>query len=227
MKTKILALVAGLALAPAGFAQKKVGERLDKAAKALQEIVSSDKGLHHHILDQAYCVMVYPGVKKLAFGIGDSYGRGALVCRKGPNMKGEWGSPVMYALDQGSLGVQLGGTSTDFVLVVVSQKGVEQILNGKAKLGSDATAAAGPSTAEASTYSVTTSKADILTYSRSRGVFAGVSLAGALMEVDADANTALYGKELSAREIVKTDQPTPPAASGLVDLLDTVSYLRK
>ncbi len=227
MKTRILALLIACAFAPALFAQKKVGERLDRAAKALQEIVSSEKGLHHHILDQSLCVMVYPGVKKLAFGIGDSYGRGALVCRQGQEMKGEWGAPVMFALDQGSLGIQVGGTSTDFVLVVVSPKGVEQILSGKAKLGTDATAAAGPNTAEASNYSVTTSKADILTYSRSRGVFAGVSLAGAITEADVDANTALYGKEITAKEIVKGGQPVPSAASGLVDLLDTVSYLRK
>ena len=227
MKARIFLLLIAFTLAPAVFAQKKVGERLDKAAKALQEIVSSEKGLHHHILDQAYCVMVYPGVKKLAFGIGDSYGRGALVCRKGQDMKGEWGAPVMFALDQGSLGVQFGGTSTDFVLVVVSQKGVDQVLNGKAKLGTDAAATAGPSAAEASTYSVTASKSDILTYSRSKGVFAGVSLAGAIMEVDVDANTALYSKELTPAEIVKGDLAVPTAASGLVDLLDTVSYLRK
>ena len=227
MNRKIFALGISLALAPAMFAQKKEAQRLDKAAKAFQEIVLSDRGLQRHILDQAFCVMIYPSVKKVAFGIGDSYGRGALVCRKGQEMKGEWGAPVMYALDQGSLGVQFGTTATDFVLVVVSQKGVEQILNGKIKLGTGANAVAGPSGAEASTYSVTTSKADVLTYSRSKGVFAGVSLAGALMEVDIDANTDLYGKQLTAAEIVKGDQATPSAANPLVDLLDTFSYFRK
>jgi len=227
MNRTIFALGISLALVPAMFAQKKEAQRLDKAAKAFQEIVSIDKGLQRHILDQAFCVMIYPSVKKVAFGIGDSYGRGALVCRKGQDMKGEWGAPVMYALDQGSLGVQFGTTATDFVLVVVSQKGVEQILNGKIKLGTGANAVAGPSGAEASTYSVTTSKADVLTYSRSKGVFAGVSLAGAVMEADVDANTALYGRELAAQEIVKGDLEVPDAASPLVHLLDTVSYVRR
>jgi lipid-binding SYLF domain-containing protein len=227
MNRKILAIVSIFMLAPALFAQKKEAQRLDRAAKAFQEIVLSDKGLPRHILDLAYCVTIFPSVKKVAFGIGDSYGRGALVCRKGPDMKGEWGAPVMFALDQGSLGLQLGTTATDFVLVVVSPNGVEQVLNGKIKLGTGANAVAGPSGAEASTYSVTTSKADVLTYSRSKGVFAGVSLAGALMEVDVDANTNLYGKELTAKEIVKSDLEVPDAASPLVHLLDTVSYGRR
>ena len=227
MNRKILAIALSFAVAPAVFAQKKEAQRLDKAARALQESVSNEKGLHRHILDQALCVVIYPSVKKVAFGIGDSYGRGALVCRKGKDMSGEWGAPVMYSLDQGSLGIQLGSTATDFVLVVVSSKGVEQVLNGKVKLGSNASAAAGPSGAEASTYSVTTSKADVLTYSRSKGVFAGVSLSGASMEVDDDANKALYGKELTAAEIVKGDQAAPEAADPLVHLLDTISYNRK
>lgn len=227
MRRMIAALALSIAVAPGLAAQKKEAQRLDRAAKAFQEIVLADKGLQRQILDQAYCVLIFPSVKKVAFGIGDSYGRGALVCRKGQEMKGQWGAPVMFAMDQGSLGVQLGGTSTDFVLVVVSQKGVEQVLNGKAKLGTDASATAGPTGAEASTYSVTTSKADILTYSRTKGVFAGVSLSGALMEVDLDANTALYKKELTPTEIVKGDVETPEAATPLAHLLDTVSYVHK
>lgn len=227
MNKQILAIALSFALAPAIFAQKKEAQRLDKAAKALQEIVTGEKGLERRILDQAYCVVVYPSVKKVAFGIGDSYGRGALVCRKGQDMKGQWGAPVMYSLDQGSLGFQIGSTATDFVLVVVSQKGVEQILNGKTKLGTGATATAGPSGADASTYSVTTSKADVLTYSRSKGVFAGVSLSGASIGVDEDANKALYGKELKASEIVKGEQAIPDAATPLTHLLDTISYVRK
>jgi len=165
-------------------------------------------------------------VKKVAFGIGDSYGRGVLLCRKGPEMKADWGAPVMFALDQGSLGVQFGTTATDFVLVVVSQKGVEQVLSGKVKLGTGANVTAGPVGAEASKYSVSTSKADVLSYSRSKGVFAGVSLSGASMVVDDDANTSLYAKEVTPDEIVKGDQPIPDAATALVDLLDVVSYVR-
>jgi len=227
MTRKMLPIFVSLALVTAAFAQKKEAQRLDKAAKALQEIATSDKGLNHHILDLAYCVMVYPSVKKVAFGVGDSYGRGALLCRKGADMKGDWGAPAMFALDQASLGVQFGGTATDFVLVVVSKKGVDQAVSGKIKLGTDASATAGPVGAAASTYSVTASQADILTYSRSKGVFAGVSLAGALTEVDVDSNTALYGKELSVKEIVGGSLEVPAAANGLVDLLDTLSYGRK
>jgi SH3 domain-containing YSC84-like protein 1 len=224
MTRKLFAILLSLAVAPALFAQKKEAQRLDKSAKALQEIVSSDRGLRRQILDQAFCVLVYPSVKKVAFGIGDSYGRGALVCRKGQDMKGQWGAPSMYSLDRGSLGVQLGSTATDFVLVVVSQKGVEQILKGNAKLGTNAAAAAGPSGAEATSYNAAASKVDVLTYSRSKGLFAGVSLEGASMAVDDDANRNLYGKDLTATEIVKGDTAIPPAATALVDLLDTVSY---
>jgi SH3 domain-containing YSC84-like protein 1 len=227
MNRQVLAIALSFAVATALFAQKKQAQRLDKSAKALAEIVTSEKGLHRHILDQAFCVVIYPSVKKVAFGIGDSYGRGVLVCRKGAEMNGEWGAPVMYSLDQGSLGVQFGTTATDFVLVVVSPQGVEQVLNGKTKLGTGATATAGPSGADASTYSVTTSKADVLTYSRSKGVFAGVSLSGASIEADEDANKALYGKELTAAEIVKGILEIPDAANPLVHLLDTVSYVRK
>ncbi len=224
MTRKSLAILLVLALAPALVAQKREAQRLDKSAKALQEIVSSGTGLRRQILDQAFCVLIYPSVKKVAFGIGDSYGRGALVCRKGQDMKGQWGAPVMYSLDQGSLGVQLGSTATDFVLVVVSQKGVEEILKGKTKLGTNAAAAAGPSDAQASTYNAVAAKVDVLTYSRSKGLFAGVSLQGASIYVDEDANRALYGKDLTATEIVKGDQPIPDAAIALAHLLDAVSY---
>lgn len=227
MKRKIVAIALSLAVASAMFAQKREAERLEKCAKALQEIISSGNGLQRHILDQAFCVLVYPSVKKVAFGIGSSYGRGALVCRKGQEMKDQWGAPAMYSLDEGSLGVQLGSTATDFVLVVVSQKGVEQILNGKTKLGTNAAAAAGPIGADAIGYNAGAIKVDVLTYSRAKGVFAGVSLSGASMAEDEDANKALYGKELKATEIVMGDQAVPPAATPLVDLLDTFSYFRK
>jgi len=224
MKKMTWAIVLSFALVPATLAQKREAQRLDKSAKALQEIVSSGTGLRRQILDQAFCVLIYPSVKKVAFGIGDSYGRGALVCRKGQDMKGQWGAPAMYSLDQGSLGVQLGSTATDFVLVVVSQKGVEEILKGKTKLGTNAAAAAGPSDAQASTYNAVAAKVDVLTYSRSKGLFAGVSLQGASLAADDDANKALYGKDLTAAEIVKGDRAIPDAGIGLAHLLDTVSY---
>jgi SH3 domain-containing YSC84-like protein 1 len=226
MKRKLFAIALCLAFVPAAFAQRKEDERLANSAKVLEEIIS-DKGLHKHILDQAYCVLIYPSVKKVAIGFGGSYGRGALVCRKGADMKGGWGAPSMYSLDQGSVGIQLGSTATDFVLVVVSQKGVDQILNGKTKLGGNAAAAAGPSGADATGYNAVDSKVDVLTYSRSKGLFAGVSLAGASMDVDSDANKAIYGKELKAAEIVKGNQAIPPAANPLIELLNKDSASRK
>lgn len=211
-----------LAAVPAMFAQKKEAERLENSAKVLQEIVG-ENGLHQQILHQSRCVLIYPGVKKVAIGFGSSYGRGDLVCREGKDMKGKWGAPVMYSLDQESLGVQLGSTATDFVLVVTSQKGVDQILNGKAKLGSDAAAAAGPSAAQASSYNAEAMNVDVLTYSRSKGLFAGVSLSGATIAADNDANKALYGKEIGAAEIVRGTTPILPAAKPLVDLLNSYS----
>jgi lipid-binding SYLF domain-containing protein len=207
------------------FAQKDEEKRLANSAAVLQQILSEDNGLPKTILDKAYCILIFPGVKKVAIGIGGSYGRGALVCRKGAKMDDSWGAPVMYALDQGSLGVQLGSTETDFVLDIASQKGVDEILNGKTKLGSNASATAGPTGAQAASYSG--EGTDILTYARSKGLFAGVSLAGASMDVDKDANKAVYGKEEGAKDIVHGNQAVVPAAKPLVDLLDKTSPARK
>jgi SH3 domain-containing YSC84-like protein 1 len=173
------------------------------------------------------CVLVFPSVKKVAIGIGGSYGRGVLVCRQGAKMDGAWGAPVMYALDQGSLGIQLGSTATDFVLVVMHSKGVDAILNGKTKLGANAAAAAGPTGAQANGYNAAAMQEDVLTYSRSKGLFAGVSLEGASMDTDNDANKKLYGKELGAKEIVTGSQAVLPAAEPLVSLLNATSPTRK
>jgi lipid-binding SYLF domain-containing protein len=209
------------------LAQKKEEERLANSAKVMQEIMSEDKGLPKTVVDQAACVLIYPSVKKIAIGIGGSYGRGALVCRQGAKMDGAWGAPAMYSLDQGSLGAQFGHTETDFVLVVMNQKGADQILSGKTKLGSNAAAAAGPTGAEATSYHAAGMKADILTYSRSKGLFAGVSLEGASMDTDKDANKALYGKDVGAKTIVTGGEPVPPAAKPLDSLLDKTSPARK
>jgi lipid-binding SYLF domain-containing protein len=208
-------------------AQKKEGERLSNAATVMQEILSENNGLPKSILDQADCVLVFPSVKKVAIGIGGSYGRGALVCRTGGTMNGGWGAPAMYKLDQASIGVQLGSTATDFVLVVMNQKGAEQILNGKTKLGGNAAAAAGPTGAQATGYNADAMKTDVLTYSRSKGLFAGVSLEGASMETDDDANKSLYGKQLGAKEIISGGQAVIPAAQPLDDVLDKASPGRK
>jgi SH3 domain-containing YSC84-like protein 1 len=227
MTKRLVMLAICLALASPLIGQKKEEERLSNAATAMQAILGANNGLPKSILDQADCVLIFPSVKKVAIGIGGSYGRGALVCRTGAKMNGEWGAPAMYKLDQGSIGVQFGSTATDFVLVVMNQKGADQILNGKTKLGGNAAAAAGPSGAQATGYNADAMATDVLTYSRSKGLFAGVSLEGASMDTDDDANKALYGKHLSAKEIISGGQAVIPAAKPLVDVLDKASPARK
>ena len=227
MKTKLAILGLCLTIAFPLLAQKKEDQRLSDSASVMKELSQGDNGLPKSVLNQSMCVLVFPSVKKVAVGIGGSYGRGVLVCRKGAKMDGEWGAPVMYALDQGSVGVQLGSTATDFVLVVMDDKGVDAILNGKTKLGSNAAAAAGPTGAQATSYNAANMKSDVLTYSRSKGLFAGVSLEGASIDADKDANKNLYGKEMGAKEIVNGGQTAPAAAQPLVSLLDSTSPARK
>src|SRR5271165_710515 len=210
MTKKLVIFTFCLAIASPLFAQKKEEERLSNSATVMQEILGENNGLPKSILTQAECVLIFPSVKKVAIGIGGSYGRGALVCRTGATMNGDWGAPAMYKLDQGSIGVQLGSTATDFVLVVMNQKGAEQILNGKTKLGGNAAAAAGPTGAQATGYNADAMNTDVLTYSRSKGLFAGVSLEGASMEADNEANKKLYGKDLGAKEVVTGAQEIVP-----------------
>jgi len=225
MKNQTAALALMLALALPAFAQTKEEQRLDNSAKVFQDILSNN-GLPKSVLDKAECALIFPSVKKVAVGIGSSYGRGALICRKGATMNGSWGAPAMYKLDQGSIGLQLGSTATDFVLLVMNQKGAEQILNGKTKLGSNASAAAGPG-AQATSYNAEAMNADILTYSRSKGLFAGVSLEGASMDGDSDANKSLYGKDLTVKEIITGGTAPPAGAKSLIDVLDKASPARK
>ena len=225
MKNLTVALALMMALALPAFAQTKEEQRLDNSAKVFQDILSNN-GLPKSVLDKAECALIFPSVKKVAVGIGSSYGRGALICRKGATMNGSWGAPAMYKLDQGSIGLQLGSTATDFVLLVMNQKGAEQILNGKTKLGSNASAAAGPG-AQATSYNAEAMNADVLTYSRSKGLFAGVSLEGASMDGDTDANKSLYGKDLTVKEIITGGTAAPAGAKSLIDVLDKASPARK
>jgi len=225
MKKRMVVCALGLAIASSVFAQKKEETRISNSADVLRQLIAGD--LPKNILDQADCVVIFPSVKKVAVGIGASYGRGVLVCRTGAEMNGEWGAPAMYRLDQGSIGIQLGSTATDFVLVVMNKKGAEQILNGKTKLGTNAAAAAGPSAAQASAYNAAAMNVDVLTYSRSKGLFAGVSLEGASMDSDNDANKSLYGKDLSAKDIVEGGQAPPAAAKPLDEVLTKASPARK
>lgn len=227
MNKKMLVFALCLTVAAPMFGQKKEEERLSNSATVLREILGGDKGLPTSILDQADCVVVFPSVKKVAVGIGGSYGRGVLVCRQGGEMNGDWGAPAMYKLDQGSIGVQLGSTATDFVLVVMNKTGAEQILNGKTKLGANAAAAAGPTGAQATGYNAASMHVDVLTYSRTKGLFAGVSLEGASMDSDDDANKALYGKQVSAKDIVEGGPSAVPAAKPLIEELDKISSSRK
>ncbi len=227
MKIKLAILGLCLAVAFPLLAQKKEDERLANSVTVMNEILQGDKGLPTNVLNQAMCVLVFPSVKKVAVAVGGSYGRGVLVCRKAAKMDGAWGAPVMYSLDQASLGIQLGSTATDFVLVVMHSKGVDAILNGKTKLGANAAAAAGPTGAQATGYNAAAMSSDVLTYSRSKGLFAGVSLEGASIEADNGANKKLYGKEMGAKEIVTGGQEVVPAAEPLVSLLNTTSPTRK
>ncbi|HKF20456.1 MAG TPA: lipid-binding SYLF domain-containing protein [Candidatus Angelobacter sp.] len=229
MNKKVIALAISLAMSTSLLiAQEKEDERLANSSKALEQILSGGNGLPTNVLNRALCVLVFPNVKKAALGIGQSYGRGALVCRKGATMNGEWGAPAMYSLDQSSLGLQLGGSSTDFVLVAMNQKGADQILNGKVKLGGNAAAVAGPTGAQATQYDAQAmNNKDILTYLRSKGALAGVSMEGAKIDTDKDANKALYGKDITAKEIVSGNEQVPPAAQPLVNVLDKASPARK
>ena len=227
MNNKLVTLALCLTLGSPLFAQKKQDERLANSATVMQVILSGDKGLPTSILDKADCVVVFPSVKKIAVGIGGSYGRGVMVCRSGEKKNGSWGAPAMYKLDQGSIGVQLGSTATDFVLVVMNERGAEQILNGKTKLGGNAAAAAGPTGAAANGYNADAMKVDVLTYSRTKGLFAGISLEGASMETDDDANKAVYGKPATAKQIIDGGEAVPPSGKALVDLLDKTSPSKK
>lgn len=210
----ILALGVALALSslPA-YAQKKERERVANAGLVMREILHIPDNIPQDLLDKAECVIVLPSVLKFAVGIGASYGRGVMTCRGGENFTGPWSAPSMIALEGGSFGVQLGGQATDFVLLVMNPRGAEGILASKVKLGGDASAAAGPKGRDAAAATDLTMRAEILSYSRARGLFAGVSLEGSTLRPDNEANEKLYGRKLPARDIVLHHAVPPPAAA--------------
>jgi lipid-binding SYLF domain-containing protein len=178
-------------------------ERLDASAEAMEEILNIPDALPKELLNKAECVVIMPSVKKFALGFGGSYGKGVLVCRSGKNFTGSWGAPAMYRLEGASVGFQLGGQAADYVLLVMNPKGVESLLKSKVKLGADAAAAAGPKGRNAMAATDAFMRAEILTYSRSRGLFAGVSLEGSTLRQDGGANEKLYGqKDITARDII-------------------------
>src|SRR5258708_33328939 len=189
--------IAALACASVAAAKsKKEVERLQNCGEVLKEILDIPDNLPTDLLNDAECVIVIPSVKKFAMGIGGRYARGAIVCRSGPHFTGPWGPPAMFALEGANIGLQLGGQATDFVLLVMNPKGAESILNSKVKLGGDASAAAGPKGRTAAAQTDIVMKAEILTYSRARGLFAGVSLEGSTLRQDNGANENLYGRKL-------------------------------
>jgi lipid-binding SYLF domain-containing protein len=217
-----------LAVIPAPLpAQQKEQDRLQESATVLKEILGMPDGIPKELLNKAECVVVFPSVKKFAIGIGGSYGRGAITCRGGQNFSGKWSAPAMVALEAGNIGFQLGGQVTDFVLLVVNEKGANSVMTSKVKLGVDAAAAAGPKGRNAAAATDVVMKAEILSYSRSKGLFAGVSLEGSTLRSDGGANRNLYGKDLSAKEIVREGKVlAPPAAGTLLKLLNTASPAR-
>jgi len=210
------------------FGQEKETDRLQQSHAVLKEILGTpDKGIPKGLLDKAECVVVFPSVKKAGFIVGASFGRGAIVCRTGSDFNGPWGAPAMFALEGGSVGLQIGGEATDFVLLVMNEKGAESVMSSKVKIGADASAAAGPVGRTASAETDIAMKAEILSYSRARGVFGGVSLEGSTMRSDDGANKAVYGKELSAKEIALGKSISVPlAGKPLVDLLQQTSPKR-
>jgi len=225
MSRHLLVLIATIASVATLVAQdKKEEERLTHATTTLQEILSMPEGIPQDLLDKSECVVVFPGVTKAAFGIGGSYGRGAMTCRTGSDHTGPWSTPAMFALEGASIGLQIGASATDFVMLVMNDKGAKSVLSSKVKLGADAAVAAGPKGRSAEAATDAALKAEILSYSRSKGAFAGVSLEGSTLRSDGDANKNLYGKELNAEQIItgSTVKPTP-AGQGLVETLNTKS----
>jgi SH3 domain-containing YSC84-like protein 1 len=214
----IAAMLAVVFMVSSAFAAKgdRERERVESAGTVLKEILDIPDNIPKDLLDRAECVIVLPGVKKFAIGIGGSFGRGVMTCRGGAKFTGSWGAPAMYALEGANIGLQLGGQDTDFVLLIMNPKGARSLLTSKVKLGADAAAAAGPKgrTAQAATDVVM--KAEVLSYSRSRGLFAGVSLEGSTLRSDGGANENLYGRSLNATDIIQNHKVGAPGSAHLL-----------
>jgi lipid-binding SYLF domain-containing protein len=223
MKRLTIALALCCAVTVGLVAANKEAERVQTAGEVMREILDIPEGIPQSILDKADCVIVMPSVVKFAIGFGGSYGRGIMTCRSG-NFTGPWSAPAMMALEGGSFGLQLGGQATDFVLLVMNDKGAHGILTGKVKLGADLAAAAGPKGRDAAAATDVTMRSEILSYSRSRGLFAGVSLEGSTLRADNGAIKSLYGKDIPAESIVlKGAVAAPPSAKLLLDTLNRKS----
>jgi SH3 domain-containing YSC84-like protein 1 len=203
---------------------KNEQDRLENSGKVMKEILNVPDDIPQNLMDKARCVVVMPSVLKAAFVVGGSFGRGAMVCRTGKEFNGPWGAPAMYALEGGSVGLQVGGEATDFVFLIMNDRGADSLLHSKVKLGADISAAAGPKGRSAEADSDAFMRAEILSYSRARGVFAGVSLEGSTLRPDEDANRKLYGEDMSAVKIIsESHREAPPAAHELITALHNSS----
>jgi lipid-binding SYLF domain-containing protein len=220
-KTMAMFLALALLGLPLGAEDKKEAERLENCGTVIKEIMDIPDDIPQDLIDKAECIIVYPSVVKAAFIVGGSYGRGAMVCRSGQHFTGPWSAPTMMALEGASVGLQLGGQATDFVLLVMNPRGARSILSSKVKLGADASAAAGPKGRNAEAATDVTLRAEVLTYSRARGLFAGISLAGSTVRPDNGANEKVYGKKIEAQDIVfKGAARVPSSAQPLVAYLN-------
>jgi SH3 domain-containing YSC84-like protein 1 len=223
-KTTIFAVSLIAAMGITAFGQTKEADRVRNAGQVASEIMNIPDDIPQGVIDKADCVVVLPSVLKAAFIVGGSYGRGVMTCRGGRNFRGPWGAPTMMALEGASFGLQLGGQATDFVLLLMSPRSASSILDSKVKIGADASAAAGPVGRNVSAETDAAMRAEILSYSRARGLFAGISLAGSTMRADNDGNKSLYGKPLTAHQIVFDGAvPPPPSARLLLRTLNTHS----
>jgi SH3 domain-containing YSC84-like protein 1 len=223
---KLIPLVLALSLiAPPLLADdKKENARLENCGLVIQEIMDIPDDIPQDLIDKTYCVIVYPSVVKAAFIFGGSFGRGAMTCRTGEHFNGPWSAPTMMALEGGSFGFQIGGQATDFVLLIMNERGARAVLSSKVKLGGDASAAAGPKGRNAEASTDVTMRAEILSYSRARGLFAGISLAGSTVRPDNTANLRLYHKDVASQDIVfKGAVPVPASAQKLISYLNKKS----
>jgi lipid-binding SYLF domain-containing protein len=224
MKKTLLGATMILALAFPAFAQDKEEDRVENAGVVMTEILNIPDDIPQSVLDKADCIVVLPSVLKFAIGIGGSYGRGVMTCRRRRDFRGPWGAPTMMALEGGSFGLQLGGQATDFVLLLMNEGAARAILASKVKLGGDASAAAGPVGRTASAETDVTLRAQVLSYSRARGLFAGISLTGSTLRVDNNANQKLYGQDISGTAIALQGKvPPPPSARKLLSALTKAS----
>jgi len=217
LRTSVV-LLALAAFAGAAFAKDSDDEqRLQKAADVLGEILNIPDNIPQGLLDKADCVIVLPSVKKFAIGFGASWGKGVMICRSGEKFDGKWGTPAAFALKAANVGLQLGGEATDFVLLVMSPKGVNALLSDEVKLGAAISAAAGPKGRDATAETDAQLKADVLSYSRSKGLFGGISLEGSTLRQDKDANKNLYGRDITAKEIVLENKHQPTTSGQTID----------